>query len=146
MNVPMPVEVLKELSEIETCVDVHDGNGPGRIVCHSCSAAAPMKWRSGARLDKPTDIVHSPNCPVLWALRVLRYWPENQGESDNSEDVQGPSYRNYYRHADCDEEPGIEWNSVWSCTCNDRCPACDHEIEPYNSEDVQDEQVQQTVA
>ena len=37
---------------------------------------------------------------------------------------------NFYRHCD------TEWTDVWDCTCNDRCPICDDEIEPYKSEDV----------
>jgi hypothetical protein len=40
-------------------------------------------------------------------------------------------FRNYYR-CDC----GEEWEDEWSCTCNDRCPACRTETEPYNSEDL----------
>ncbi len=33
-------------------------------------------------------------------------------------------FRNYYRHD--------EWNHL----CNDRCPVCDMEIEPYFGEEV----------
>lgn len=33
----------------------------------------------------------------------------------------------------CDECK-IEWWDEWSCMCNDRCPECDWEIEPYESE------------
>jgi transcription initiation factor IIE alpha subunit len=28
-----------------------------------------------------------------------------------------------------------EWLDEWSCTCNDRCPRCHAEIEPYASRD-----------
>jgi len=41
-------------------------------------------------------------------------------------------YLNYYRDADC----GASWTDEWSCQCNDRCPRCRHEIEPYDSEDL----------
>jgi hypothetical protein len=41
-------------------------------------------------------------------------------------------FLNNYRHEDCD----AEWTDEWSCMCNDRCPTCDHEIEPYDSEDL----------
>lgn len=37
---------------------------------------------------------------------------------------------NHYRH--CDQE----WEDVWSCECNDRCPICNLEIEPYESEEL----------
>jgi hypothetical protein len=39
-------------------------------------------------------------------------------------------YINYYR---CPDDR-TEWIMVWSCMCNDRCPTCRHEIEPYKSE------------
>jgi hypothetical protein len=26
-----------------------------------------------------------------------------------------------------------EWEDEWSCMCNDRCPVCNREIEPYAS-------------
>lgn len=45
-------------------------------------------------------------------------------------------WRNHYRHRDCPVEPGVEWEDVWSCQCNDHCPACDREIEPYDSEEL----------
>lgn len=25
------------------------------------------------------------------------------------------------------------WEDVWTCMCNDRCPCCNSEIEPYES-------------
>lgn len=40
---------------------------------------------------------------------------------------------NYYRHCD------TEWQDRWSCQCNDRCPVCGGEIEPYHSVDEGDE-------
>lgn len=41
-------------------------------------------------------------------------------------------YRNFYR---CPND-GTEWQDVWSCTCNDKCPVCNSEIEPYRSDEV----------
>lgn len=32
-------------------------------------------------------------------------------------------------------ECGHEWEDEWDCACNDRCPACNKEIEPYISDD-----------
>lgn len=37
---------------------------------------------------------------------------------------------NSYRCDDCSEE----WDDEWSCKCDDRCPICDEEHEPYKSE------------
>lgn len=39
-------------------------------------------------------------------------------------------YVNYYR---CPDD-GAVWAMAWSCMCDDRCPKCNHEIEPYKSE------------
>ena len=38
---------------------------------------------------------------------------------------------NHYSCEDC----GIDWEDAWSCACNDRCPDCDSEIEPYEVEE-----------
>src|SRR5208283_5110106 len=35
----------------------------------------------------------------------------------------------------CDE-CSVGWTDEWSCACNDRCPECDAEIEPFESEDL----------
>ena len=29
-----------------------------------------------------------------------------------------------------------EWTDEWSCACNDRCPLCNAEVEPYHSDDL----------
>jgi len=39
-------------------------------------------------------------------------------------------YANYYEHC------GGIWIDAWNCMCNDRCPACDAEIEPFKSYDL----------
>jgi hypothetical protein len=46
-------------------------------------------------------------------------------------DPPGGWFLNHY-HCPC----GCEWSDEWDCMCNDRCPECDSECEPYESEDV----------
>jgi rubrerythrin len=41
-------------------------------------------------------------------------------------------YCNYYRCSEC----GEEWEDEWDSMCNDRCPKCNAEIEPYMSTDL----------
>jgi hypothetical protein len=41
-------------------------------------------------------------------------------------------YVNHY----CCPDDGAEWTMTWSCMCDDRCPTCGHEIEPYKSEEA----------
>ena len=40
-------------------------------------------------------------------------------------------YINYYRCPDCDEE----WEMEYDCVCDDNCPTCGEEIEPYETID-----------
>ena len=40
----------------------------------------------------------------------------------------------FTNHYHC-ERCNTEWEDTWSCTCNDRCPECNAETEPYTSED-----------
>lgn len=44
-------------------------------------------------------------------------------------------YLNYYI-CPC----GKSWVDKWSCMCNDRCPMCNAEIEPYRSVDLPDDE------
>jgi hypothetical protein len=66
-----------------------------------------------------------------------------QDDDDNEEEVQ---YLNHYRcsHDDPNRsgygKPVEEWSSSWSCMCNDKCPVCNAETEPYKSEDLSEEQ------
>jgi len=46
------------------------------------------------------------------------------------ERIESPAFLNYYRHC------GTEWEDIWSCTCNDRCPECNKEITPYKSIEI----------
>ena len=39
-------------------------------------------------------------------------------------------YENHYK---CPYD-GAEWADVWDCACNDKCPQCNAEIEPFKSE------------
>ncbi len=45
-------------------------------------------------------------------------------------EMKNQPFRNYYVH--CRQQ----WSDEWDCMCNDRCPICDHEIEPYLSLDM----------
>lgn len=38
----------------------------------------------------------------------------------------------YYRHDEC----RIAWSDEWSCACDDKCPKCRAEIEPYDWDDL----------
>lgn len=42
---------------------------------------------------------------------------------------QESSFQNHYLCTKCD----CSWIDHWSCSCNDRCPQCNSEIEPHES-------------
>lgn len=44
-------------------------------------------------------------------------------------------FTNYYLHC------GVHWRDTWSAMCNDRCPECRAEIEPYKSVDADGETI-----
>ena len=44
----------------------------------------------------------------------------------------GRRYINYYQCPDCN----ALWEDIWTSMCNDRCPECNKEIEPYASKDL----------
>ena len=60
-------------------------------------------------------------------------------DKDDDEEAQ---YLNHYRCAHEDPsrsghgKPADEWTMVWSCMCNDKCPTCNAEIEPYKSDEL----------
>ena len=41
----------------------------------------------------------------------------------------------YINHYYC-ETCNIHWDDEWDCMCNDRCPKCNKEIQPYASDDI----------
>ncbi len=50
----------------------------------------------------------------------------------------GVAVLNFYKHEEC----GTHWADLWSCGCNDECPNCGGEIEPYENlpvSDIEDE-------
>ena len=37
---------------------------------------------------------------------------------------------------DSENNNSLEWHDAWDHSCNDRCPECDVETQPYLSEDL----------
>lgn len=48
------------------------------------------------------------------------------------EEVMAQWFENFYHCPLCD----TEWSDEWSCMCNDKCPNCNAEIEPFESVDL----------
>jgi hypothetical protein len=68
---------------------------------------------------------------------------EPEQDHFNEKEEEGETlYLNSYR---CDHEgrteegqEPCEWQDEWSCACNDKCPVCNAEIEPYESTEITD--------
>jgi hypothetical protein len=59
--------------------------------------------------------------------------PPPQVTANSSEGAVGPrAFVNYYL---CPID-NAHWSDTWSCTCDDKCPTCGREIEPYKSLDL----------
>jgi hypothetical protein len=50
----------------------------------------------------------------------------------NCNDAVANWFENTYKCSECE----TTWTDEWSCTCNDRCPECNAEIEPSSSIDL----------
>jgi hypothetical protein len=56
------------------------------------------------------------------------------GTSETRDEDQAEEIR-FLNHYECPFD-GTEWSDEWSCACNDKCPTCNKEIEPYESEEI----------
>ena len=57
----------------------------------------------------------------------------SEPKSQSSDSAVAPAtFLNYYL---CPADY-TDWTDCWSCTSNDKCPACGREIEPYRSVDL----------
>lgn len=83
-------------------------------------------------VDNAADMIARFNDSDLDASLDRFFVIDKETDSEEEEPIK---YRNFYKCSEC----GHEWEDEWSCMCNDRCPDCDAEIEPYKSEEIEDE-------
>jgi hypothetical protein len=77
-------------------------------------------------VHEPTIVSHSDDGGAY----VVAWMWVSDSEAGVVPDEDEAKFRNHYRHC------GQEWTDDWSCQCNDRCPVCRKEIEPYQSDDL----------
>ncbi len=162
-GVEIPQEVMRELTSQAVCTEFHadyprgDRYGAPRYAASSSFAEAVvsehfMVASEGLEVDcrdrgddgaeeiwllvKSKDM--SDRMPALPAVASARLGEAGSGLGSDDEE-EPHRFRNFYVHKDCPKQPGVRWDSTWSCMCNDHCPACDAEIEPESSEDLDDE-------
>ena len=77
----------------------------------------------------PTDEMDAWRHDVAQGNTVLGFqdWKAHKRETERDE---RECFKNYYRHCE------TEWDDTADSMCNDRCPVCNAEIEPYKSEDI----------
>ncbi len=68
----------------------------------------------------------------------IRVWAYSAGFLDGTfearDEDQAEEIR-FVNHYKCPYD-GTEWSDEWSCACNDKCPTCNKEIEPYESDEI----------
>ena len=52
----------------------------------------------------------------------------------NESDIEAMKPRWYRRYYRCSNNH--KWQDEWDCLCNDRCPECDEETEPYDHVEI----------
>lgn len=84
-------------------------------------------------------IMQAAKAGIVAASDKIKEYRDQMASSPDLQDIDPPKpkpepeqplFRNFYRHDQCD----AEWEDQWSCMCNDSCPKCGAEIEPYESE------------
>lgn len=78
-----------------------------------------------------TDRANELRNAITAAERALGLPPSDGWEGDRDPDGAPLRWESHYE-CDC----GEKWEDIWSCACNDRCPACDTECQAVRSVDL----------
>ena len=89
------------------------------ILCRNCWT---HELRFRADRNKELGKFAQSELPVWETAKVYEVEPDEEQE-----------YTNFYCHC------GTQWSDKWTAMCNDECPECSKEIEPYASEDEEEE-------
>jgi hypothetical protein len=101
-----------------------------------CTACHDVGWLevSVDGIEAPEDLVFVQRCRACNLYATDMAAAEARADELDAEVLavvcRQPQFVNYYQ---CPDD-GKKWVMTWSCMCNDRCPRCNHEIEPYKSE------------
>ena len=76
------------------------------------------------------------NCkePLLWSMAWQKGHANGYAEVESHyqelSELVNDKFRNHYKHC------GETWTDEWDATCDDECPVCGKDIQPYKSEDI----------
>lgn len=73
-------------------------------------------------------------CNAMFLAYYMRYLKESTDDRfiDKNKETKDLEFVNKYCCSDCN----VQWEDVWSCMCDDKCPNCNKEIEPYKSLEI----------
>ena len=94
----------------------------------SVRTASTMGPRSGA-LPKPSARTVSGKPQLFCSHPSIDGTRPSVKRNRAMQDASTTEVRNYYECPEC----GVKWTAEWDSMCNDRCPKCSTEIEPYDS-------------
>lgn len=92
-----------------------DCDGP--LGCHRCG----VETKYGA------DPLHAERTVIAFAEAATRLELDAADKSEAEDGEPEYQFDNFYEHC------GQEWTMTHAAACNDRCPICRQEIEPYDS-------------
>ena len=113
---------------------IHAGRGQEGMT--SRTAKAPKGWKKTVEKMKKHKEIDNPFALANWMDEEGCEPHPHKKSSAAIRTADGevvPRFRNFYRCPNC----RIEWQDEWDSMCNDHCPQCDAEIEPYDSEDIE---------
>jgi hypothetical protein len=127
-------------STSRSCIEkgAHRSAPGGNPLMTNCKTCCDQGWIEGTidGIEAPEGLVFVRRCSAC-GMYPTDFAAAQGREEELDAEVLGvvcrePQFTNHYR---CPDD-GAEWTMVWSCACNDRCPTCNHEIEPFRSDDV----------
>lgn len=100
------------------------------MTCHTTGCMIMASLRTPEQIDKFKAWLCERGAEILT--------PTNEYEVLRFRSIKGTSivYRDKRGSNTMTNEAGVAYDA-WSCMCNDECPVCGAEIEPYESEEIE---------
>lgn len=98
---------------------------------HDADSTTGVAFTGVQILDQLSEYDTTRLCATTIVVHVPKPEPTRLFADDQIDTAGAPcSFYNHYHCIGCQER----WVMQWSCACNDRCPECNAEIEPYRSD------------
>ena len=86
----------------------------------------------------PTQLLSYPGAYEIYSAALNEAIMADLKDADEVEAEETEDEKRFHMFYRCPND-GEEWEDYWSCACDDRCPKCNAEIEPYKYEEKDEE-------